>query len=205
MAVQTAKNGQALQPDSLSIIPPEFSLELDGRTIELKKRQKPPGGFRPIDHFFMAMARELKEQAIAVVLSGSSADGAKGVIEVRDAGGLTMAQSEETAEYTSMPRQALLTDKVDFCRQRRRRSAGCWERSPATPTSIPKPCPKPRAPNRTAATTRTDPAAAAQDRSRFFQLQAEYPAAAHFATNGPQPDPVPGRVRRPASQTPPRS
>ncbi|MDT8443433.1 MAG: CheR family methyltransferase [Desulfuromonadales bacterium] len=115
MAVQTAQDGQPLQPDTLSIIPPGYSLALEGRTLHLEKREQPPGTFRPIDSFFMAMAREFREQAIAVVLSGSNSDGAKGVIDVRNAGGLTLVQTEKTAEYTSMPRQALLTGKVDFC------------------------------------------------------------------------------------------
>ncbi|MBE0576143.1 MAG: response regulator [Desulfuromonadales bacterium] len=115
MRVQSAEDRQMLQPDTLSVIPPGFSLSLRGRTLILEKRQEAAGVFQPIDRFFIAMARELQEKAIAVVLSGSSSDGSKGVIEVRSAGGLTMAQSEETAEYSSMPRQALLTDKVDFC------------------------------------------------------------------------------------------
>ena len=114
MPVRTAEEGQRLQPNTLSVIPPGFSLALNGRILHLEKRQDPPGAFSPIDRFFIAMAQEIQDQAIAVVLSGSSSDGAKGVIEVRNAGGLTLAQSEATAEYSSMPRQALLTDKVDF-------------------------------------------------------------------------------------------
>jgi len=115
MVVQTAEDGQALQPNTLSIIPPGFSLTLEGHSLHLDEREEPPGAFLPIDRFFISMAHEIKDQAIAVVLSGSSSDGAKGVIEIRSAGGLTMAQSEESAEYSSMPRQALLTNKVDFC------------------------------------------------------------------------------------------
>lgn len=114
MEVKTAEDGQALRPNTLSIIPPGFNLFLQGRTLRLEKREESAGAFFPIDRFFVSLADELQEKAIAVVLSGSSSDGAKGVVVVRSAGGLTLAQSEASAEYPSMPRQALLTDKVDF-------------------------------------------------------------------------------------------
>jgi two-component system CheB/CheR fusion protein len=114
MGVKSAENGQRLEPNVLSIIPPGYSLLLKGYTLHLEKRDQPAGLFQPIDRFFVSMADALQEKAVAVVLSGSSSDGAQGIIAVRSAGGLTMAQSEATAEYSSMPQQALLTNKVDF-------------------------------------------------------------------------------------------
>lgn len=114
MPVEATTDGQQLRPNTLSIIPPGFRLALKGRTLKLNARVRPAGDFLPIDGFFESMASELREKAIAVVLSGSNADGAKGVVVVRSAGGLTMAQSEASAEYTSMPRQAMLTKMVDF-------------------------------------------------------------------------------------------
>ncbi len=115
MEVLTAEDGQQLQPNTLSIIPPDFSLLLEKRRLRLQQRKQKAGVFHPIDEFFISLANELQEKSIAVVLSGSSSDGAKGVIAVRSAGGLTMAQSEASAEYPSMPHQALLTNRVDFC------------------------------------------------------------------------------------------
>jgi two-component system CheB/CheR fusion protein len=115
MLVQTAEDGQLLQPNTLSVIPPNFSLLLENRRLRLQARKEKAGVFHPVDQFFLSLADELQAKSIAVILSGADSDGAKGVIAIRDAGGLTMAQSEESADYVGMPHQALLTDKVDFC------------------------------------------------------------------------------------------
>jgi len=67
-----------------------------------------------IDLFFASLAEELGEAAIAIVLSGTGSDGARGIREVRAVGGTTFAQDEETAKYTGMPRAAADTGCVDF-------------------------------------------------------------------------------------------
>ena len=51
---------------------------------------------------------------MAVVLSGTAADGAAGVQKVRQAGGKTLAQDPDTAKYKSMPENAIATGAVDF-------------------------------------------------------------------------------------------
>ncbi len=61
----------------------------------------------PVDAFFRSLARDCRERAVAVVLSGSGSDGALGVREVRGESGLVLVQDPETAIHGSMPRTAI--------------------------------------------------------------------------------------------------
>jgi hypothetical protein len=49
-----------------------------------------------------------------VVLSGGDSDGSSGVQAVRCAGGITFAQSLETARFSDMPRHAVETGCIDL-------------------------------------------------------------------------------------------
>ena len=51
---------------------------------------------------------------MAVILSGTGTDGAAGLQEVREAGGITIVQEPSTARYDGMPSSAIATDLVDF-------------------------------------------------------------------------------------------
>ena len=52
--------------------------------------------------------------AIGIILSGSASDGALGMSAIKSAGGITFAQSSETAKYDGMPRSAVAAGCVDF-------------------------------------------------------------------------------------------
>lgn len=51
---------------------------------------------------------------MAVVLSGTGADGAEGVRSIKAQGGMVMAQIPESTEFDGMPRSAIATGLVDF-------------------------------------------------------------------------------------------
>jgi two-component system chemotaxis response regulator CheB len=67
-----------------------------------------------IDALFRSLARSYADAVVAVVLTGSGHDGAAGIIAVHEAGGTTIAQSPETAEFPQMPMAAIRTQHVDF-------------------------------------------------------------------------------------------
>ncbi|MHC9538278.1 MAG: CheR family methyltransferase [Vulcanimicrobiota bacterium] len=68
----------------------------------------------PIDSFFRSLAEDLADHAICVILSGSGTDGTLGLEAVKEAGGMTMVQDEQQAEYSSMPQSAIKTGLVDI-------------------------------------------------------------------------------------------
>jgi two-component system, chemotaxis family, CheB/CheR fusion protein len=61
----------------------------------------------PISHFLNNLARDQKEKAMAVLLSGTGTDGTEGVRAVANAGGKTFVQAPHSAEYSGMPFAAI--------------------------------------------------------------------------------------------------
>ena len=112
--VATVTDDIELKPDHIYVIPPDASLSLDGDILRLGEG---PHGKHPhssIDHFFESLAEAKHDHAIAVVLSGTQTDGARGIIAIKERNGLTMVQSPKEAEYSSMPRRAIETGHVDL-------------------------------------------------------------------------------------------
>ena len=65
-------------------------------------------GHRPsVDVLFRSVAQECGVRGIAVLMTGMGDDGARGMGEVKTAGGLTIAQSEETCVVFGMPKAAI--------------------------------------------------------------------------------------------------
>ena len=67
----------------------------------------------PIDIFFRTLADTHGSHAIAVVLSGTGADGSMGLKRIKEEGGLCLVQEPSEAEYSEMPRNSIATGLVD--------------------------------------------------------------------------------------------
>ncbi|MBZ5526917.1 MAG: chemotaxis protein CheB [Acidobacteriia bacterium] len=69
----------------------------------------PVNGHRPsVDVLFHSVAQEFGPSSIAVLMTGMGEDGADGLGAVRNSGGTTIAQSEESCVVSGMPRAAIL-------------------------------------------------------------------------------------------------
>lgn len=68
-----------------------------------------------INQTFASAAQGYGERVIGVILSGLLRDGTEGLRAVHEAGGLTMVQNPEEAEYPDMPRNAMENLPVTFC------------------------------------------------------------------------------------------
>jgi two-component system chemotaxis response regulator CheB len=66
-----------------------------------------------VDVLFESVAREYGSKAAACVLTGMGRDGASGLLQVRAAGGLTIAQDEATCVVYGMPAEAVRVGAVE--------------------------------------------------------------------------------------------
>jgi hypothetical protein len=97
-----ARDGQLLMPGEVIVCPPGMDMVLlpDGscclRTLD-------GIGVRRFDVLLASIAGSYGKRGVAVVLSGSSCDGAAGTAAMKRAGAVVIAQSPDTAAYPSMP------------------------------------------------------------------------------------------------------
>jgi two-component system CheB/CheR fusion protein len=105
MPVQEVADGMRIERDHVYVIPPDTQMTVQGDVLRLAPRT-PKVPHRPLDSFFRSLAEERESDAIGVVLSGADADGALGLQAIHDAGGITFAQSPESAKFEVMPKAA---------------------------------------------------------------------------------------------------
>lgn len=114
MPVNEVTDGMAVAPNQVYVIPPNASMTIDRGVLKLTPRSRGRGLFMSVDTFLCSLAAERGNKAIGVVLSGGDGDGSRGLEAIKAAGGITFAQSEGSAQVSSMPNTAVATGQVDF-------------------------------------------------------------------------------------------
>ena len=94
--------------------PPDYHLMIESDLTFCLSVDGPVNFSRPsIDVLLESAAASLGEDVLAIILTGTNADGAHGLKAVRAAGGLGWVQSPETAHSPAMPRAAIETAGAD--------------------------------------------------------------------------------------------
>ena len=114
LPVKDAKNQESPEPRTIYITPPDSEISFQNGRFKLVKPRSAHGPRPSVDVFFASLAREWGRHAAAVILSGTGTDGANGLIDVKQSGGITIAQRPENAKYDGMPSAAVDTGEVDF-------------------------------------------------------------------------------------------
>jgi two-component system CheB/CheR fusion protein len=113
MPVRQAINGMPLEPDHFYVIPPGTYLSVNQGTLSLTPPLARHGARLPFDFLLNSMAQECGPRAIAIILSGSGADGSLRLKAIKEKGGFVIAQDPDEAGYDGMPRSAMNTGTVD--------------------------------------------------------------------------------------------
>ena len=114
MNVAQAKDGATVRANHVYTIPPNKFLSLKDGKLYLTETIKRDGLKMPIDFFFRSLAENRRENAIAVLFSGSGSDGTLGIREIHGLSGLVIVQDPKTAQFDSMIQHALATGMVDY-------------------------------------------------------------------------------------------
>ncbi len=114
MPVARAAEGMAVEADHVYLIPPKKNLAIFHGKLLLSEQDHSRGINLPIDVFLRSLAEDQEEKSIAVILSGTGSDGSRGIRAVKEAGGMIMVQSEDSAKFDGMPKSAIATGLPDF-------------------------------------------------------------------------------------------
>jgi two-component system chemotaxis response regulator CheB len=113
LRVQSATDGVPLLAGHVYVAPPDLHLTVDDGIVVVGSGPREDGHRPSVNTLFRSAARHWGARAIAVVLSGSLNDGAAGVIAIKQAGGVAMAQHPDEAAVGDMPRHAIETGATD--------------------------------------------------------------------------------------------
>jgi two-component system chemotaxis response regulator CheB len=112
--VKQAEHGEIMLPGVVYTAPPDEHLLVGPGKIQLAHSQLVHFSRPSIDLLFESVAGTYGSRVIGVVLSGSGRDGATGIRAIKEAGGITLAQTPDTAEFRPMPQAAVDTGCIDF-------------------------------------------------------------------------------------------
>lgn len=101
-------------PNHVYVVPPSQNLAMTDGHLDLTSKITAEERRSPVDLFFRTVADTNQDRAVAVVLSGTGADGSLGLKRVKERGGLAFAQDPNEAEYADMPNNAIATGMVDY-------------------------------------------------------------------------------------------
>jgi two-component system, chemotaxis family, protein-glutamate methylesterase/glutaminase len=115
LPVRVAVAGERLRPGAILLAPHGRHLTV-GHGWRIAVPDDPPMRYvRPsADLLFSSVAAHCGSRAVAIVLSGAGSDGARGIVAVKDAGGVVIVQDVASAPFPSMPQAAIRTGKTDL-------------------------------------------------------------------------------------------
>ncbi len=117
MGVKEAADGDTVVPGRALIAPGNFHtlLKRSGARYYVEVREGPlVSRHRPsVDVLFRSAARYAGKNAVGVIMTGMGDDGAKGMLEMKEAGAFTIAQDEESCVVFGMPNEAIKLGGVD--------------------------------------------------------------------------------------------
>lgn len=115
MPVTLAEDGQYLENGHIYLAPGGYHLKLEGnRRIVLFEGER-INFVRPCaDVAMKSLQKPLHGKIIGVVLTGMGKDAAEGIQHIKEIGGITIAQDQDSSAIYGMPKAAVQTGAIDF-------------------------------------------------------------------------------------------
>ena len=97
------------------VAPPNYHLMIEeDKTFSFSNSELVNYSRPSIDVLFETAADAFGERLIGVLITGSNADGAHGIKQIKEKGGLTIVEDPSTADSPVMPKAAINMSKVDY-------------------------------------------------------------------------------------------
>jgi two-component system chemotaxis response regulator CheB len=111
MEIREARDADNVAPGVALVAPgnKHLIIQRSGATYLVRIKDGPPVHYqRPsVDVMFLSAARNVGKNATGVILTGMGADGAKGLLSMRESGARTIAQDQESCVVFGMPKEAI--------------------------------------------------------------------------------------------------
>jgi len=114
MPVSEVMDNTVVEPDHVYVIQPGTELSASKEVISLELRENSARERMPIDTFFKSLVKCQGSRAVGVILSGTAFDGVQGLRDIKEAGGITFAQTPDSSKFDGMPLNAIVAGAVDF-------------------------------------------------------------------------------------------
>lgn len=114
MKVKEGGQEEMIQPSTVYIAPPNKHMLVVQGKINLTSTAFVHFTRPSIDLLFESVAADFGDKAIGIILTGTGIDGSMGIKAIKERGGTTIAQDENTSEHFGMPKAAIATGAVDF-------------------------------------------------------------------------------------------
>jgi two-component system, chemotaxis family, protein-glutamate methylesterase/glutaminase len=106
--VREARDGDRPRPGLALVAPGDRHVEVgDGGVLRLTEAPEVNGCRPSADVTMKSAARVFGRRAIGLIMTGMGRDGAEGLLAIKQAGGLTLAQSRDSCVIWGMPRAAM--------------------------------------------------------------------------------------------------
>lgn len=110
ITVWEAKDGDVLCSGLALIAPGDLQMFLERRDgkiiVRCKEGEKVTGHCPSVDVLFSSVAKTMGDKAIGVILTGMGSDGAKGMLEMKQKGAMTIGQDPDSCIVYGMPKVA---------------------------------------------------------------------------------------------------
>ena len=114
--VKLAQEGEKIEKGQVLIAPDGFHTIVRNRTSVGLISGNPVNSVKPsVDILFNSIADVYGESAVGILLTGMGVDGAVGLKHIKDKGGITIAQSENSCAVFGMPKAAIEKGAVSKC------------------------------------------------------------------------------------------
>ncbi|WP_411274945.1 chemotaxis protein CheB, partial [Daejeonella sp.] len=114
LEVKEAEHGMNVGRNQVYLIPNDKYMIIEDNQLLLTEKDKAASPHLTINTFFKSLALNSGKDAIGIIFSGLGSDGTAGIREIKRHGGMVMARNPETAEFGSMPSNAIGSGMVDF-------------------------------------------------------------------------------------------
>ncbi len=107
LPVTLGRHGELLSPGRIIVAPDDYHMGVGADEQVVLSADEPEQGLRPAAaRLFRSAAAVYGNRTIAVILTGMGSDGAREMVDIRDRGGVTIAQDEQSCVVYGMPKAA---------------------------------------------------------------------------------------------------